>query len=324
MSGPVTKENPHTTGGLKKTSSCPVMYVLGILATCISVAFVIYEVCRFKIWDDPTVFSSQFVLAILVGSLMYLFNGFVLALAWSNILGILGVNNPKTKVRISIFGRSQIARYIPGNVFHLVGRHTMITGVGVNHSKAATSTILEFSCILFAAFLISIVGSMYSDLRFDTDLSNVTITVIAATCVSGVALLAAFVFRKKIVAVYTSNKLDLSVSIVGLFKITLGYAVFFVISGGVLYLLLFSQDVPPTTVHYAAVITAIAMSWTIGFVTPGAPAGVGVREAALILLLTPSCGVETATLAAIAFRVCTTLGEFLLFVICTLFLPRAS
>ena len=36
-----------------------------------------------------------------------------------------------------------------------------------------------------------------------------------------------------------------------------------------------------------------ATAWVAGFVTPGAPAGVGVREAALTVGLTPICGAGT-------------------------------
>jgi uncharacterized membrane protein YbhN (UPF0104 family) len=53
-------------------------------------------------------------------------------------------------------------------------------------------------------------------------------------------------------------------------------------------------------------------AWTLGCVTPGASAGLGVREAVLIAA-SIGVGVTTAdaTLTAIAFRVTTTIADLL-------------
>jgi hypothetical protein len=64
---------------------------------------------------------------------------------------------------------------------------------------------------------------------------------------------------------------------------------------------------------FFAVSGALALAWLAGFATPGAPAGVGVREAILILALTGSLGDEASTLVALAFRLVTTGGDVLLF-----------
>ena len=52
-----------------------------------------------------------------------------------------------------------------------------------------------------------------------------------------------------------------------------------------------------------------------GFVTVGAPAGIGVREAAIILALSGTMGEPTAITVALLFRVLTTLGDVLFFLL---------
>jgi len=63
------------------------------------------------------------------------------------------------------------------------------------------------------------------------------------------------------------------------------------------------------TVSYTA-------AWIIGYVSPGAPGGIGVREAALVALLGPSLGEGTAVSVACGLRCVTILGDLLLFAAC--------
>jgi glycosyltransferase 2 family protein len=60
-------------------------------------------------------------------------------------------------------------------------------------------------------------------------------------------------------------------------------------------------------------ISALAVGWWAGFVVPGAAAGLGVREAVLVLTLEPHLGGDGAVLAALALRVVTALGDLLFF-----------
>lgn len=60
-------------------------------------------------------------------------------------------------------------------------------------------------------------------------------------------------------------------------------------------------------------IGAYAASWIIGFVTPGSPGGIGVREALLILILQMYISESQAVTLALVFRIITTLGDILFF-----------
>jgi len=63
-------------------------------------------------------------------------------------------------------------------------------------------------------------------------------------------------------------------------------------------------------------LTAIfAWSWIAGYITPGAPAGLGVREAVLVSALTPLYGASVAVGLTVSLRVVTTMGDGLVFLI---------
>jgi uncharacterized membrane protein YbhN (UPF0104 family) len=55
----------------------------------------------------------------------------------------------------------------------------------------------------------------------------------------------------------------------------------------------------------AATIGAFALAWGIGFVVPGAPAGMGVREATLLALFGPMIGSGPAVAVTIFHRLVT-------------------
>jgi len=68
-------------------------------------------------------------------------------------------------------------------------------------------------------------------------------------------------------------------------------------------------------------IAAYAFSWVAGFLVPGAPGGLGVRESVLIFLLRDSVPAGDAVLGAVLFRIVTLLGDVLFF--CTSLIPQA-
>ena len=70
----------------------------------------------------------------------------------------------------------------------------------------------------------------------------------------------------------------------------------------------------PFTVAYTA-------AWFIGYITPGAPGGLGMREAALVVPLGPSLGEATALSVSAGLRCLTILGDLLLFAACPCWNP---
>jgi uncharacterized membrane protein YbhN (UPF0104 family) len=63
-------------------------------------------------------------------------------------------------------------------------------------------------------------------------------------------------------------------------------------------------------------ITSIfAISWLLGFITPGSPGGIGIREALLVTFLAPIYGNAIAIWLSIVLRIITTLGDGIAFLI---------
>ena len=65
----------------------------------------------------------------------------------------------------------------------------------------------------------------------------------------------------------------------------------------------------------AKLIVIFSLAWVAGFIIPGAPGGIGVREVVLIFFLSPIIGEPEGIAVAIALRFVTLLGDIFFFIV---------
>ena len=86
------------------------------------------------------------------------------------------------------------------------------------------------------------------------------------------------------------------------------YCANFVIAGVALNLIAAGVfDARGSSIALSAGVYAIA--WVVGYITPGAPGGLGVREAILVAALAPIHGAETAFALALVLRLATVAAD---------------
>lgn len=221
----------------------------------------------------------------------------LLALAWWNLLGQFGATTA-WRWAIRVYGLSQIAKYLPGNIFHLAGRQALGMAAGVPGWPLAKSAAWELGLISFA-------GGIFSLLALSLIAPAIPMAVgfgLFVVTVAGVTVL----LRR-----YLS---PLVASALGL------YICFLAISG-----MLFVGLVELVSVHTEAdklswipLCGAYVTAWLVGLVTPGAPAGMGVRELVLLFLLKGIIAETDLVMAVVLGRVVTIGGDFLIFLFAVL------
>jgi hypothetical protein len=104
------------------------------------------------------------------------------------------------------------------------------------------------------------------------------------------------------------------------------HVVFFASAGALLWLLAAAAGSSPAGAPaLPTCVAALALAWATGFVVPGAAAGIGVREAMLVIALEGALAPEIGAAVALALRVATTAGDGIFCVLAlTLPLPEAS
>ncbi|RDV01486.1 hypothetical protein DXH95_14420 [Sphingorhabdus pulchriflava] len=267
------------------------LYWLGALLLAASLIFVAaYAHRNWAMLAQVSISNSKMlVLAIL----LYAVSHFSTALSWPFVLR--GMSIPvslRTGVQIGFV--SQIGKYLPGNVAHYFGRATLAANSGVPLLSSGTSTAVEIIAALFAAAIVGATAlvidpeaAQFLALRL-MNAFQATTTILAALA-AGVLALGTYLYWKRY-------------SIVVVLAPTLFLAVSFTLSGLSFAALLASIDATSPT---ATIIALFVVAWVIGFIVPGAPAGIGIREAILIGFLAPQIGGGPALACSLLHRVLT-------------------
>ncbi len=224
-------------------------------------------------------------------SLLYGASGFLLAIAWRDILRHLGVT-VRRDWAVWAYGVSQLAKYVPGNVFHLAGRQALGASAGLPQWPLGKSLAWELGTIAVMAGLFAL-WVIPSFLPLPASLAAV-----AFACVIGSSI--AIVRRR------FSPDLARAAALQTTFLALSGliFATLFKLLGG--------------EWNVVAVCGAYVVAWLIGLVTPGAPAGVGVREAILFFLLRHVLGEADLLEIILIGRLVTAAGDLAFFVTASL------
>lgn len=216
----------------------------------------------------------------------------LLALGWWHLLRHLGSVLPRIR-SIKIYGTSQLAKYVPGNIFHLAGRQALGMAEGVSSSVLVKSSILELG-------LIGIAGSLFGWLILPIGVPS------CPEFASTLLLLGS----ATLIVVFLRIKLGYQTVCTFLWQI-----LFLVISGAVFVILLIAiADGAELIIRNGMIIGgAYIFAWLVGLVTPGAPAGVGVREMILLILLKGFVSETDLIVTVLISRLVTACGDLLFF-----------
>jgi hypothetical protein len=230
-------------------------------------------------------------------ALVYGLSNAMLALAWWHLLGRFGTE-PSRRWAIRTYGISQLAKYVPGNIFHLAGRQAIGMAAGVPGWSLAKSSLWELG-------LIALAGSLFGLLALPLVIASLPLQLGVSGFVLAVMIVAAVL------------RTSFGPAAVWAF----GWYVGFLAVSGVLFVGLIGATFPPAVAsgaNWIVLCGAYVLAWLAGLLTPGAPAGVGVRELVLLFLLKGLVGESELLLAVVLGRVVTVVGDLLFFLVASL------
>ncbi len=215
----------------------------------------------------------------------------LLALAWRTLLQGQGTAAGLVW-SIRTHGVSQLSKYLPGNVMHLASRQLLGASAGVSHAVLARSSLLELAGLAAAGLLLSLLALPLVEVgpfRRITPAAGATIVLLALAAAR--ALAGARAAR------------------------VLGCHLLFLLVASLSFTTLLVLLAPGSgdSLSWPAASGAYAAAWLAGFVTPGAPAGLGVREAVLVILLDGHAAEPDLLAAVVLSRAVTALGDTIFF-----------
>jgi hypothetical protein len=288
---------------------------LGWLLVGLSFWFVGVRLWQAAPWSLVRARLEPWLLVVIGGALVYGMAGFLLSAAWRQILAAGRAPGPPAGYH-AIYGRSQIAKYLPGNCFHFVGRQLL--GGALGHSQAA----LGLASLIETALLIALAAGLALPLA-QVGIGAWSLALAAgALLVLALTLAAPRLLAAHLRTTARADRID-GPGAGPLLRAVALHGAFFVIAGGVLWLVTAALGGPgPRALGPLTSISALALAWVAGFVVPGASAGLGVREAVLILTLERVLGAEASAAVALTLRLVTTGGDGIFFgLACALPLP---
>ncbi|CAA6819886.1 MAG: Putative transmembrane protein HieC [uncultured Sulfurovum sp.] len=186
-------------------------------------------------------------------------------LAWHYMLTHYAQNPFKYLLSYYYFCKTEVAKYLPGNIFHFLGRQALASKVGITQSQMAKSSLLFTLLLLSATILASTLFTL-----FVTEIPTVImILMILASLVTFIGLIFIYKSFPLMQKIKMNILLTLSISLQGI----------------MLGMIVISQLEEPTLQLFLLVASIYIVSWLIGFVTPGASGGLGVREGSFIAMM---------------------------------------
>lgn len=240
--------------------------LLGKTLGILGLVFVLYKLSQEYTLDS---FFQQLSFVYRSLPLLFLLN------AVSTLLGIYAwhimlLNYAKTpfsyKTSYYYFAKTEIAKYLPGNIFHFVGRQALASQIGITQAQMAKISLL-FSLLLLTSTIIT--STLFIFLSANIPLYILTLMGLSCMIIViiSVYIYPSFPLKEKL----TMNiLLSLSVALQGL----------------MIGIIIAIQSDHISAGVFFECISIYILSWLIGFITPGASGGLGIREGTFIAIAT--------------------------------------
>jgi uncharacterized membrane protein YbhN (UPF0104 family) len=268
---------------------------VGTLMGVAGVVFVIERLWFYAGEIDLAGIRASVYLTIACLAAAYGTSNLLLARGWWRLLVWLKADADWTW-SLKTYAISQLAKYMPGSIFQFAGRQAIGASAGIPNSVLAKSTLTELAVLIGAGTLFIIPSAPLLFRWLDPALLTPAGSFIATV----IFLLTAFL------ALAGASRIGGR----ALGQATLSYLLFLGVSGLIFATCFHVAGGGFTTAVTPAVAGAYVVAWLAGLLTPGSPAGLGMREAALLFLLGGLVPDPVVLLAIVISRVVTVLGDF--------------
>lgn len=237
-------------------------------------------------------------------------------LAWQISLRIAGKSVEYAKLAPALL-LSQFAKYLPGNVGHHVGRVILAQRMGLSVESIVISMVIDTMILLVAAIACSVpaFAMMLSLLQKHGagQGGRISLVALALVVIALVILMLVPTTRREVgrhgrLVAQLSHRGKLPLFVQG----SVVHCFAFLFGATTLYLLCSALN-ESFSATWLSVLGVYTVAWLLGFIMPGAPAGIGIREVALLVGLSPLYGEQQAMAAAATLRLVTTSGDALVF-----------
>jgi uncharacterized membrane protein YbhN (UPF0104 family) len=299
---------------LKKINVKKTVSWVGSLFMIVSLGFILRRIMQTHGDVDFSVFSNPFILTALL--LVALLEGTGIIIASFNyralVKNVSGIT-VRSSLAVVTYAVSNLYKYIPGGLMYVLGRNKMAVDTeGLPHVKVALATLIEGTLFAAAAVLIAVAFSFEHTVYYirRADISFVMVLIALAAALAAAFFI--YCFRVRLGAFFRSLKdstRDIRWTV--LLKRFL-FAFILIMLWAFSFLATLMLLGQPVTFGMGITVMGLYMlSWVAGFLTPGAPSGLGVREVVMLMFMASTLNEGILISAMFMHRMLTVVGDVL-------------
>lgn len=283
---------------------------IGNIVTILALLFVVRKFMKMDI-DYSWLTGTRSVSWIVGLSVVYGLIIIVYAWPWRNYVYMLTQTKlPYMPVSL-VMAKSNLLKYLPGNVFQYVGRNELAVRKNLKHSQVAFATILDVITNLAAAMILGCILYLRGLIEIINNLGMSFFYLIIIGLFLVVSIIIFLMIKKKEVLLSYAELLTKKENLITIAKNFLFYMgnmlinvlMFIVVLIAILHLSVDMQEL-------YVIMGAYILAWIAGFVVPGAPGGIGIREFVITLLVVSKAS-EIVLAGMVVYRIINILGDVL-------------
>ena len=257
-----------------------VIRIMGFIFVAASVWYVGFNLYRHR--GQMPVIDVRLVAGMTILSVVYFAGNVARAVNWKIILEILTGMTFRLRSFLGIYLRTEIMKYVPSNIMHFAGRHILCRENGVSHRAALVSNVADIFFILAASAIVAI-----PSLIFTSEFPVYSVVSRVREHFLPVVITAGCFIPVLIIVIWSKRRLlqrFLHPGIVSRAAAVLSLDMAIVILNGLIFFSAIALFSPHAGTPWWMVCSLYALCWMAGFVVPGSPGGLGVREALIVLV----------------------------------------
>jgi len=249
--------------------------VLSVITLIYVIRFIASLVSSLETVGISGILVTFMSIAVVIGAGVIFMNAYVFKLI---LTGVCHTEIPY-KVVTQVYVASNIYKYLPGNVMHYVSRNILANQYNMSQKSILQATVYEIIAIVSTMILFMV--SAYAIIQGYGAIVVVMILTLAYIC-----------------------------HLKGHLRLFLLLLVSAIAYNGVFILLLIGYTTDVYSYDFARVALIQSTSWLVGFITPGAPGGIGIKEFVLIQV-SPVDWIEALAIVAVIHRIVMTFSDIL-------------
>lgn len=283
-----------------KSKSRRFLTLVGHALSVAGIGFVIFALREQSLTLSSVLSDRKLLLAVALSVGLWQIVNLAIALGWAKALALLTfrISNRQAVV---ICLQTQIAKYIPGNVFHLLNRAVLLKQAKGTAAAGIYGMVLE-SVIL--VMLGALIGAMYL-LEVRNTLLLIAIPVILGVLVMGLVWKYLRLPKGRIRPQSDRNVYWLNLAIAFSY-----YSCVFLVQAFIFWILLTALD-SEVSIRFGELYGLITIAWIAGYLVIGAPGGLGVREGVFGVLVAEQSASAEYVMVMVVVRIVSILGDCL-------------